>query len=111
MSKGEILMKTTKPNLVLTCLLISSVSISVHAGDAKKGNQYYQRNCARCHGVDGKPVLPTAANFQRKEGLRASEKSLLNRIKNGRRGCPSFSGTLKDEEILDLISHLRMYRR
>jgi len=82
----------------------------VMAGNAKEGKKHYQRNCAQCHGVNGEPRLPRAANLAKKEGLRVSDKSLFNRIKSGGKTCPGYSGMLRDQEIVDLVAYLRTFR-
>ncbi|WP_206485975.1 cytochrome c [Thalassotalea sp. G2M2-11] len=94
--------------LVLLLSLIASTS--VYAGNAKTGKKYYQENCAQCHGLNGKPTLPRAANFSKKEGLRVSDSALVQRIKHGGKTCPAYSGLLRDAEIIDLIAYLRVLR-
>lgn len=81
------------------------------AGSARNAQQQYQSHCAQCHGNDGDSVLPSAANFKRGEGLRQSNNSLFARIRNGNNGCPSFAVILTDQEILEIISHLRKLGR
>ena len=99
-------------NIHLITILLSIVvfSSTALAGNSVKGKQLYQRNCAQCHGINGKPTMPRAADFSKKEGLRVSDKSLMARIKRGSRSCPAVGGMLKDQEIIDLISHLRTFR-
>ncbi len=96
--------------LVLIVSLCAVLSTSAIAGDSKKGKKHYQSNCAQCHGTNGQPTLPRAANFTKKEGLRVSNKSLMSRIKKGGRACPAYSGILRDQEVLDLIAYLRTFR-
>ncbi|TKB48284.1 cytochrome c [Ferrimonas sediminicola] len=75
------------------------------------GEEDYQRLCAQCHGADGEPRMPGAANFNRQEGLRVSTLALQERIRRGNRGCPPFAGQLDDERILTLIQALRRMGR
>lgn len=91
-------------------LAMMAYSTNTMAGNAKEGKKHYQRNCAQCHGVNGVPRLPRAANLAKKEGLRVSDKSLVNRIKSGGKTCPSYSGMLRDQEIVDLVAFLRTFR-
>jgi len=93
---------------LLILLLVSSFS---YGGSAQDGRKNYQRFCAQCHGDNGVNTLPTAANFQRREGLRQSNRSLFSHIKSGKAGCPSFDSMLNDEQILDVITHLRKFGR
>jgi len=92
---------------LLTIALALATSFSATAGDVSQGQQHYQRNCAQCHGDNGKPRLPRVPNFQRKEGLLTSDKALFERIKHGKRSCPAYSGLLREQEIIDVISYLR----
>jgi len=97
-------------HLITILLLVVFFSANTLAGNSVKGKQLYQRNCAHCHGDNGQPTMPRAANFQKKEGLRVSDKSLMARIKRGGKGCPAVGGMIKDQEIIDLIAHLRTFR-
>ncbi|OUS27908.1 hypothetical protein A9Q98_08470 [Thalassotalea sp. 42_200_T64] len=96
--------------LITQCMFaigLLAVVNAAHANNAPSGKVIYQNNCARCHGADGEPVMPRAANFQKKQGLRTSDSSLMARIKKGGRICPSYNGILRDPEIVRLITHLR----
>lgn len=75
------------------------------------GSDIYQRYCAQCHGSDGEPVMPNAANFNLQEGLNQAPSSLYVRIEQGNRSCPPFIGQLKEQEIYTLINYLRTMGR
>ena len=96
--------------IVMLFSFIYLLSFHSLAGNPAKGGEHYQKKCAQCHGANGKPTLPRAANFQRKEGLRVSDQQLLTRIKLGNRSCPAHAGVLREQEIIDLISYLRTIR-
>ncbi len=89
------------------------------AADAEKLYQWY---CAQCHGKGGKgdginstkelPVQPKN-HTDAKEMKKLSDKDLLDSIKKGGAGVskselmPPWGGTLTDQEINDLVKHLR----
>ncbi len=98
-------MKKFQLFLIIVFLFLPSASLL--AADSRKGEKIYQRHCSFCHGSEGNPAMPSAANFSRGEGLMRSDQALKDRIEKGRGTCPSFRGVIRDREILDLIAHLR----
>ncbi|MBF0340344.1 MAG: cytochrome c [Magnetococcales bacterium] len=85
------------------------------AADPFAGKEQYKLHCAPCHGMDGKPGMPQSPDFARKSdphnGLLRSDTVLLNRVRQGGSGCPSFRGVLDDFQILDVVSYLRSMKR
>lgn len=100
-------------SLLMRTLMITGLvfSATTNASNLNQGKQKYQQHCAQCHGTDGQNRLPQAANFKRREGLRKSDKALFNRIRQGKNGCPSYAGLLKDQEILNVVTYLRKLGR
>jgi cytochrome c6 len=94
--------------LLLTASLLL-LSLGAHANN--KGAEIYQQHCAQCHGADGEPMMPGAANFNLQQGLRQPPQQLALRIENGKRSCPPFAGVLREQQLYDLISHLRKMGR
>jgi len=80
---------------------------SCHALDMANGARLYEKHCALCHGADGVNVMPDAPNFARSERLLRPDMFILAAIKEGKNAMPSFAGTLKDTDILDVIAYLR----
>jgi len=78
-----------------------------HALDMANGGRLYGKHCALCHGADGVNVMPDAPNFARSERLLRPDMFILAAIKEGKNAMPSFAGTLKDSDILDVIAYLR----
>ncbi|MBF0309387.1 MAG: cytochrome c [Magnetococcales bacterium] len=85
------------------------------AADPFEGKELYKKNCAHCHGMNGKAGLPQSPDFARKSdpnnGLLRSDTALLNRIRQGGAGCPSFRAVLSDIEILDVVAYMRSMRK
>lgn len=81
------------------------------AADINKGGQLYGLHCANCHGASGVPVMGGAPNFQRSEKLLQPDALLLAAIRGGRNAMPAYVGILRDQEIIDVIAHLRTLQR
>jgi cbb3-type cytochrome c oxidase subunit III len=81
-------------------------------GDASHGLSLFLRNCAGCHGMDGRGgIAPEIGNpvFQRA----ATDEFIIRTIRNGRIGTamPTFqrpdAPALGDQDIADLLAHIR----
>lgn len=81
------------------------------AADINKGGQLYGLHCANCHGASGVPVMGGAPNFQRSEKLLQPDTLLLAAIRGGKNAMPAYVGILRDQEIIDVIAHLRTLQR
>jgi mono/diheme cytochrome c family protein len=77
------------------------------AGDPAKGRGLYATRCAGCHGPNGLPTMPEIPNFTLGQGLMKSDQEIMNFIKKGKGVMPAFAGVITDDEILDVIAHLR----
>ena len=74
----------------------------------------YSKNCATCHGKDGR-----ADTFKSRHRLhardltdagwqsRVSDERILDSIRKGRGRMPAFEGKLSDEQITSLLSYVR----
>jgi cytochrome c6 len=92
-----------------TLLVLLAASGLAQAGDPVKGRGLYEERCAGCHGMDGTPQVPAIANFAIGEGLMKSDRELLEYTKKGGTVMPGFAGVLSDDEILDIIAHMRTF--
>ena len=77
------------------------------AGDPTKGRGIYSSRCSGCHGVNGLPQVAEVPNFTMGQGLMKSDREIMAFIKKGKTVMPGYEGILTDEEILDVIAHLR----
>ena len=77
------------------------------AGDPAKGRGIYASRCSGCHGINGLPTNPAVPNFTMGQGLMVPDREIMNFIKKGKTVMPGFEGVLTDEEILDVIAHIR----
>ena len=93
--------------LVFTLLMLSLGAAM--AADPVKGRAIYGGQCAGCHGVNGLPQVAEIPNFTMGQGLMKSDRELMETIKKGKGIMPAFQGVLSDEEILDVLAHIRTF--
>lgn len=91
--------------LVFTLLMLA-MGVAM-AGDPVKGRTVYAKRCAGCHGPNGLPQVPGVPNFTMGEGMMKPDHEIMGAIKKGKTVMPGFEGVLTDEEILDVIAHIR----
>jgi cytochrome c6 len=91
--------------LLFTLLMITMGAAM--AGDPVKGRTIYGKRCAGCHGPNGLPQVPGVPNFSIGEGIMKSDQEILQFVKKGKTVMPGFEGVLTDQEILDVIAHIR----
>ncbi|GMV57276.1 MAG: hypothetical protein AMXMBFR72_03940 [Betaproteobacteria bacterium] len=75
--------------------------------DVFRGGELYRRHCAQCHGEDGRPVMPIAPDFTRRERLLQPDPVLLQTVRAGKGAMPGYQGLLRDRDLLDVIAFLR----
>ncbi|RRJ85265.1 c-type cytochrome [Aestuariirhabdus litorea] len=88
-------------------LIWSCMPQSLYAADVFSGSEIYLMECSRCHGNQGRGDMAGGIDLSLGDGLRVSDEQLFRRIENGKGGCPSFFGILDEEQIQDVIAHLR----
>lgn len=87
-------------------------------GDSVSGAGIYKRYCRGCHGVDGQGdglvFMPHVNNLTKKGYIdQLPDKYLRHVILNGGESVgksaymPSFAGTLSEQQIADVIAHVR----
>jgi mono/diheme cytochrome c family protein len=89
-------------------LLLARAAGAQEQGDARKGREMFEQNCAMCHGSDASgmmgmhPSLRGAIERLSREGVEVT-------IRQGRDvqpPMPAFQGRLSDEDISDVIAYL-----
>jgi mono/diheme cytochrome c family protein len=111
--------------LIVAAGLLGTVAPTSHAedqpnatGDAANGAGLYKRYCRGCHGVDGQGdglvFMPHVNNLTKKGYIdQLPDQYLRHVILNGGESVgksaymPSFAGTLSDQQIADVIAHVR----
>ena len=71
--------------------------------------QVYEENCAACHGYDGVPMLPGAANFAIGERLEKSDSELLAITLDGKGDMPEWRDILTTDEQGAALAYLRLF--
>ena len=83
------------------------------AGSARSAAELYSKNCASCHGRDGraktfKAKLNHARNISEPEWQeRVSDERIFNSIMNGKGKMPAFSKKISEQEIDGLVTYVR----
>src|SRR5215831_20942944 len=81
----------------------------------------FRKNCARCHGADGRGDTPlghtyqapdfTADDWWRKHSSITRTSSLVAIVSHGKGGMPAFGKKLKPSQIKSLVSYVRRFRK
>jgi cytochrome c6 len=75
----------------------------------------YKTKCAACHGPDGKGsaagLKMGAHDFTSAEVQGQSDAQLTETITKGKGKMPAYGGKLKDNEIKDLVAHIRSLKK
>jgi len=91
---------------------VQSMSPLTLAGDSTRGLTLFLRNCAGCHGVDGRGgIAPEIGNpvFQKA----ANDEFIVRTIRNGRQGTamPAFerpdAPAFTDQNVADVLTYVR----
>jgi mono/diheme cytochrome c family protein len=81
------------------------------AGDIFSGQEVYARHCEKCHGADGRPLLPNVPNFTRGEGLQMTDTQMVRVLKAGKNLMPAFDKIIKEKDLLDVVAYTRTLDR
>ena len=111
-----------RPRLTLSLVsLLSLAACSNVAGPEQQmsGQQIYERQCARCHGPDGRPTKasPTARDLTNRSYMDSlGDRKIREAIMQGRpvmaapgqpKTMPSFGGQFSEPELKLLIGYVR----
>ena len=84
----------------------------------KTGLALFTKNCVSCHGKTGQGngvKVATLKNFpgdfSRTEFQNLTDGEIFFRIKTGKDEMPKFEGKLLDEEIWNIVNHLRSFKK
>lgn len=75
------------------------------------GKRIYDRNCARCHGLDGRPTAesPSARDLSNASYVNGLSDEAIRRVIEGGKppGMPSFGGQFMEPSMKLIISYVR----
>ena len=100
-----------RPAAVLAVVLSAGLwAAGAQAADPKNGRTIYNQHCVNCHGERGVPNMPGVPDFSRGERLMQTDLDLIKTISRGKSMMPAYQGLLSENDILDVIAHLRTLR-
>jgi len=112
--------------VALIVLLVPTVVVSGNlqkrkTSRTKRVDELFNRNCARCHGADGRSDTPqgrlflapdfTAAGWWSKNSKTTTSKALRSAIVRGKAAMPAFGKKLTRSEIDLLVERIRSFRQ
>ena len=82
------------------------------SGDVARGKTLFVRNCAGCHGTEGKGdgyrlLGPDPANLTAPSTAKKSDADLLKTIHNGKPNMPAWKAQLSEEQSRDVLAYVR----
>jgi cytochrome c553 len=103
---------------IITCALLMAGAVSVRAADAK---ETWAKNCAKCHGEDGKGKTKMGEKLGVKDYTDAkvqadmTDEKMLKAIKEGikeddKTKMKAFSD-LSDDEVKALVAYVRAFKK
>lgn len=114
MRKGRLLGIAAIGLLLLTGLWLASAGSQ--AADVKAGKAIYDRNCASCHGRNGKGLgdsSPTPDFTNTAVTTLRTDDQLLDKIANGGKGTgmPAWKSRLSEKDRRDVLAYIRTFAR
>jgi len=81
-------------------------------GDVSKGKVVFDRNCAGCHGTEGKGngyklLGPDPADLTSRRTAAKSNGELLKTIHDGKPNMPAWKNLLSEEQARDVLAYVR----
>jgi mono/diheme cytochrome c family protein len=97
--------------VLLIAILVAQPSLALSEKESEQAgaNLFRDKGCAYCHGTNaqGTQKGPSLANVRKK--LKAPE--IASQIQNGGQKMPSFSDSLTNDEVAQLVAYLRAKHR
>lgn len=83
---------------------------------AQSGADIYKSKCQMCHAADGSGNTPAgksskARPFDSPEVMKLSDDDLIKVTKNGHGKMPAYAGKLTDDQIKDVVAHIRTLQK
>lgn len=107
--------------IVIQCFLGACAWLVLHSGvaqsaaglgDESKGKVLFDRNCAGCHGTEGKGngyklLGPDPADLTSRRTAAKSDGELLKTIHDGKPNMPAWKNLLSEEQARDVLTYVR----
>lgn len=82
------------------------------AGSPIAGKTIWEtKSCPRCHGIDGRPLLPGVPNFARGDGLYKPDRALIMSMYKGSGVMPALRGILTEKDLANVMTYIRTLQR
>jgi cytochrome c6 len=112
MKERESMKKFIQTGMILMTFVF--LSASVFAADS--GADVFKAKCASCHGATGAADTAMGKSMKLKDLGSAevqgqSDADLTNVIANGKKPMPGYKGKLTDDQISDLVKHIRSLKK
>jgi mono/diheme cytochrome c family protein len=96
---------------VVSLLAIGTMSLA-----QKSGADIYKSKCQSCHAADGSGSTPAgkamkAVPFSAPDIVNASDADLIADTKNGKGKMPAYAGKLTDDQIKEVVAHIRTLQK
>lgn len=97
-------------------LLVVALLLAPSALAAGSAQDLYKSKCAMCHGPDGSGNTAMgkklgAHDFASPEVQKQSDAQLTEIIAKGKNKMPAYSGKLSDEQVKQLVAHIRTFKK
>ena len=98
--------------LILLLFVVTSALIAQQGAKASPGATTFKSKCILCHGIDGSGKTPLgkqlqAADLRSKDVQKLSDTALHKIVHDGQANMPSFADQLSDDEISQVLKHVR----
>jgi mono/diheme cytochrome c family protein len=98
--------------MLLTMMWITMASWAV-AADSADGANTYKTKCMACHGADGAGTAAgrslNVADLRSPDVQKLTSAQLQDIVKNGKNNMPAFADSLSDQQIADVVAHVRTF--
>jgi mono/diheme cytochrome c family protein len=96
--------------------VVSVLTVGTMGFAQSSGADIYKSKCQMCHAADGSGNTPAgkstkARPFDSPEVMKLSDDDLINVTKTGRAKMPGFAGKLTDDQIKDVVAHIRTLQK
>jgi cytochrome c6 len=100
-----------KVSTIAVLLAVSSVGFA-----QDPGAEVFKKNCVMCHGADGTGKTKMglklgAADLSSNDIQSLSDEAIAQTVRNGKGKMPPFGKTLTDDEITQVVKHVRTLRK
>jgi cytochrome c6 len=99
-------------NILFFCFVLFFSAVLVQSASAQSAEDLYKTKCALCHAADGTGNTPAGKkmevkSFSAPEVAKNSDAAWIDITKAGKGKMPGYAGKLTDDQIKDVVKHIR----